>query len=80
MSYCQMRTKGEMYRKKEGRDMEKDFERHTYKAFDATFQCNMVARKKLITSCRALGYGEERLYNLVHMVLVRPYRKKYFLF
>lgn len=41
--------------------MEKDFERDTDKTFDVTFQCNMVARKSLITSCGALGHGEERL-------------------
>lgn len=58
--------------------MEKDFERDTDKTFDMTFQCNMVARKNLITSCEALGHGEGRLYNPVHMVLVRPYRKNTF--
>lgn len=47
--------------------MENGFERDTDKTFDMTFQCNMVARKNVITSCGALGHEEEMFSNPVHM-------------
>lgn len=58
--------------REEERDRKTGFERDTNKTSDMTFQCTMVARKNLITSCGALGHGQERLYNPAHVVLLRP--------